>query len=91
MAKTGETEVPLTGVYKKLYDVRSYTGVYTERFRSADGRINGEADNRPGRVFTGSTNLGTDEVIHDISVLMRPNLRGGSMKTTTPWKSQQGE
>jgi len=91
VAKTGETEVPLTGVYKKLYDVRSYTGVYAERFRSADGRINGEADNRPGRVFTGSTNLGTDEVIHDISVLMRPNLRGGSMKTTTPWKSQPGE
>ena len=80
--KTGETEVPLSGVYKKLYDVRSYTGVYAERFRSADGRINGEADNRPGRVFTGSTNLGTDETIHDISVLMRPNLRSGSMMTT---------
>jgi hypothetical protein len=82
MQKTGETEVPLTGVYKKLYDVRSYTGVYAERFRTGDGRINGEADNRPGRVFTGSTNLGTDEIIHDISVFMRPNLRSGSMRTT---------
>jgi len=90
VTKTGETEVPLTGVYKKLYDVRSYTGVYAERFRSADGRINGEADNRPGRVYTGSTNTGTDEVIHDISVLMRPNLRGGSMKTSQPWISQPG-
>jgi hypothetical protein len=80
--KTGETEQPLSGVFKKLYDVRSYTGVYAERFRSADGRINGEADNRPGRVFSGSTNTGTDETIHDISVLMRPNLRGGSMMTS---------
>jgi hypothetical protein len=71
-------------VYKKLYDVRSYTGVYAERFRTGDGRINGEADNRTGRAFTGSTNTGTDEIIHDISVLMRPNLRttAGSMKTT---------
>ncbi len=83
-AKTGESEVPLSGVYKKLYDVRSYTGVYAERFRSMDGRINGEADNRPGRVFTGSTNLGTDETIHDISVLMRPNLRSGSMMAHRP-------
>jgi hypothetical protein len=82
MLKTGETEVPLTGVYKKLYDVRSYTGVYAERFRTGDGRINCEADNRPGRVFSGSTNLGTDEVIHDISVFMRPNLRSGSMRTS---------
>ena len=82
LQKTGETEVPLSGVFKKLYDVRSYTGVYAERFRSADGRINGEADNRPGRVFSGSTNTGTDETIHDISVLMRPNLRGGSMMTS---------
>ena len=84
MLKTGETEVPLSGVYKKLYDVRSYTGVYAERFRTGDGRINGDADNRPGKSFSGNTNTGTDEVIHDISVLMRPNLRGGSMMTTRP-------
>ncbi len=82
MLKTGETEVPLTGVYKKLYDPNQYTGVYAERFRTGDGRINHEADNRPGRSFTGSTNLGTDEIIHDISVFMRPNLRSGSMRTT---------
>jgi hypothetical protein len=80
MKKTGDTEIPLNGVYKRLYDVRSYTGVYAERFRSGDGRINGEADNRPGRRYGGSTNTATDEVIHDISVLMRPNLaRGGTM------------
>jgi len=77
--KTGETEVPLTGIYKRLYDPRSYTGVYAERFRSGDGRINGDTDTRAGRAFTGSTNTGTDETIHDISVLMRPNLRSGTM------------
>jgi hypothetical protein len=84
MQKTGDTEIPLTGIFKKLYDPRSYTGVYAERFRTGDGRINGEADNRPGRGFRGSTNSGTDETIHDISVLMRPNLRSGSMMTNRP-------
>jgi hypothetical protein len=88
--KTGETEFPLSGVFKKLYDPRSYTGVYAERFRSADGRINGEADNRPGRVFSGSTNTGTNETIHDISILMRPNLRGGSMMTQHMHANSQG-
>jgi len=88
MNKTGDTEIPLSGVFKKLYDPRSYTGVYAERFRSGDGRINGEADNRPGRQFSGSTNTGTDETIHDISVLMRPNLRSGTMMTNRP--VQQG-
>ncbi|KAA0168170.1 hypothetical protein FNF28_02589 [Cafeteria roenbergensis] len=78
-AKTGETEVPLTGIYKRLYDPRSYTGVYAERFRSGDGRINGDTDARAGRSFRGSTNTGTDETIHDISSLMRPNLRSGTM------------
>jgi hypothetical protein len=81
MQKTGETEVPLTGIFKKLYDVRSYTGVYAERFRTGDGRINGDTDNRPGKQFVGNTNTGTDEIIHDISTLMRPNLRSGSMMT----------
>ncbi len=56
----------------------SYTGVYAERFRSGDGRINGESDNRLGRRYLGSTNTGGDEVIHDISVLMRSNMSGGS-------------
>ena len=84
MGKTGETEVPLTGVYKKLYDPRSYTGVYAERFRTGDGRINGESDNRPGRRFTGSTNAGTNEVITDISSIMRPNLRSGTMMRSRP-------
>jgi hypothetical protein len=84
MEKTGADVVPLEGIFKKLYDPRSYTGVYAERFRSGDGRINGEADNRPGRAYSGSTNTGTNEIIHDISVLMRPNLRSGSMMTVRP-------
>lgn len=84
MSKTGDTEVPLTGVFKKLYDPRNYTGVYAERFRTGDGRINGESDNRPGRTFSGNTNSGTDEIIHDISVLMRPSLRSGTMMRSRP-------
>ena len=77
MAKTGEAVAPLTGIFKRLYDVKNYTGVYKERFTSGDGRINGDADNRTGRYFKGNTNTGTDEVIHDISVLMRPTMHGG--------------
>jgi hypothetical protein len=84
MGKTGESEIPLSGVFKKLYDPRSYTGVYAERFRTGDGRINGETDNRPGRSFNGNTNTGTDEIIHDISVLMRPHLRSGTMMRSRP-------
>lgn len=84
MSKTGDTEIPLAGVFKKLYDPRSYTGVYAERFRTGDGRINGESDNRPGRSFSGNTNTGTDEIIHDISVLMRPHLRSGTMMRSRP-------
>jgi hypothetical protein len=56
---------------------RSYTGVYAERFRSGDGRINGDSDNRAGRGYTGDTNTGTDEIIHDIKDFMRPNLAAG--------------
>ena len=55
-----------------------YTGVYAERFRSGDGRINGDTVLRAGMSFTGDTNTNTDEVIHDISALTRPNLRSGS-------------
>ena len=84
MQKTGETEIPLSGVFKKLYDPRNYTGVYAERFRTGDGRINGESDNRPGRSFNGNTNTQTDEIIHDISTLMRPNLRSGTMMRSRP-------
>jgi hypothetical protein len=107
MEKTGETELPLEGVFKKLYDPRSYTGVYAERFRSGDGRINGEADNRPGRNYAGSTNTGTNETIHHISVLMRPHLAGGgtmmapanhllykrdpSMRSRSPSQSRAGQ
>ncbi len=65
-------------VFDRLYDTRSYTGVYAERFKGADGRINSHTDlsaRSPGSGFTGNTNTGTNEVIHDISQIMRPNLR----------------
>ena len=65
-------------VFDRLYDTRSYTGVYAERFKGADGRINSHTDlsaRSPGSAFTGNTNTGTNEVIHDISQIMRPNLR----------------
>lgn len=52
--------------------------MYAERFRSGDGRINGDSDNRAGRGYTGDTNTGTDEIIHDIKDFMRPNLRKGT-------------
>ena len=51
-AKTGETEIPVSGVFQRLYDVRNYTGVYAERFRSGDGRINSHADNRYAFVWS---------------------------------------
>ncbi len=51
--------------------------MYAERFRSGDGRINGDT-NRVGITFAGDTNTNTDEVIHDISSFTRPNLRTGS-------------
>ena len=31
-------------VFDRLYDTRSYTGVYAERFKGADGRINAHTD-----------------------------------------------
>jgi hypothetical protein len=68
-----------TNVFKRLYDTKNYTGVYAERFRAGgDGRINGQTQvslRATHAHFKGNTNTGTDEVIHDISKLMRPNLR----------------
>lgn len=71
-------KLPKGSVFDRLYDTRSYTGVYAERFKGADGRINAHTDLSvlsPGTSFTGSTNTGTNAIIHDISSIMRPNLR----------------
>ncbi|CAE7949705.1 Tppp [Symbiodinium sp. KB8] len=65
----------LSAMAEKKYEMFSAP----DRFRSGDGRINGDTDARAGRSFRGSTNTGTDETIHDISSLMRPNLRSGTM------------
>jgi hypothetical protein len=79
MSKSGETEVPLSGVYKKLYDPRSYTGVYAERFRSGDGRINGESDSRPGK-----DDGAGGGAVHDIADIMRPGLRAAAPAPQSP-------
>eukprot|EP00948_MAST-09A_sp_MAST-9A-sp1_P003046 g3046.t1 len=66
-------------VFNRLYDPQYYTGVYAERFRNdGDGRINAQTDvslRAGGLGFVGNTNTGSNEVIHDISSIMRPNLR----------------
>jgi hypothetical protein len=36
--------LPKGSVFDRLYDTRSYTGVYAERFKGADGRINAHTD-----------------------------------------------
>ena len=66
-SKTADDEAPISGVFKRLYDVSSYTGVYKERFKSGDGRINSHSSNRAGKGFQGNTNTGTDETIHSIA------------------------
>ena len=37
-------KLPKGSVFDRLYDTRSYTGVYAERFKGADGRINAHTD-----------------------------------------------
>ena len=74
----------MSSVFDRLYDTRSYTGVYAERFKGQDGRINADTDlsaRSPGATYRGNTNTGTDAVIHDISQIMRPNLRMGATPT----------
>eukprot|EP00949_MAST-11_sp_MAST-11-sp1_P004249 g4249.t1 len=74
----------MSSVFDRLYDTRSYTGVYAERFKGQDGRINADTDlsaRSPGAMYRGNTNTGTDAVIHDISQIMRPNLRMGAVPT----------
>lgn len=68
-------------VYDRLYDKKSYTGVYRKRFEG-DGRINADTQVSMIRThhskYVGSTNTNSNEVCHNISSLMRPNLRRSS-------------
>ncbi len=65
-------------VFDRLYDPRTYTGVYAERFRSGPG-INadaGEAQHSPVRrgSVSGYTNAGTNVNVHDLSKITRDYL-----------------
>jgi hypothetical protein len=74
----GEANKP-GGVYERLSSPQNFTGVYRRAWMT-DGRINHFADTMVSNIptnFEGDTNTGTDELIRDISVLLRPGLRYG--------------
>ena len=64
----GEANKP-GGVYDRLSNKKTYTGVYAKRFDGSGGRINGDTIN--GRSYTGDTNGGTDVRVDDISQILR--------------------
>ncbi len=77
-------------VFDRLTDPRGFTGVYGERFRSGPG-INHDADRRsPARrsSFTGSTNAGTGEVVHDLSHITRDYLGAPRSPTSVSERAQ---
>ena len=52
----------------------SFTGIYRRGYQSPGGyAINHYADARPS-TYAGHTNAGTNEVVHDISRTLRPNV-----------------
>lgn len=77
-----EGSKPQQNVYDRLYDKRSYTGVYRKRFEG-DGRINADTQVSLMRAHhpktAGAPN--SDQTIHALSSLMRPNLNKEPAKT----------
>ena len=73
-------------VYERLHDKKSYTGVYRKRFEG-DGRINADTQVSMMRQYhskyDGDTNTGSNESIHCISTLMRPNLKYAKKKSSS--------
>lgn len=67
------------GVHDRLASPASFTGVYRRAWMT-DGKINHFTEtgvtNFPS-AFVGSTNTNSDETIHDIRFLLRPNLNVG--------------
>ncbi|CAM9769723.1 unnamed protein product [Chrysoparadoxa australica] len=58
------------GVYDRLCDQRTYTGVYAARFNGGGGCINGDTANMESSAsggFRGGTNSGGDHIVRDIS------------------------
>jgi len=68
-------------VYDRLYDQRSYTGVYRKRFEG-NSRINNETQISNGRI--NNYFMKSDETIHCISSLMRPNLKYAANSNVSP-------
>ncbi len=67
------------GVYDRLSSPASFTGVYKRAYET-DGRINAFADtgvSAKSTKYRGSTNTGSNETIHNIKYLLRPNLKSG--------------
>ena len=67
------------GVYDRLSSPASFTGVYKRAYET-DGRINAFADtgvSAKSTRYRGSTNTGSNETIHNIKHLLRPNLKSG--------------
>jgi hypothetical protein len=68
----GEANRP-GGIYDRLSNVKSFTGVYAKRFEASSngGRINGDTINARSKGYVGNTNTGTDAKIDDISQILR--------------------
>jgi hypothetical protein len=67
------------GVYDRLSSPGSFTGVYRRAYES-DGRINAFSEtgvSAKSTQYHGSTNTGSNETIHNIKHLLRPNLKTG--------------
>lgn len=74
----GEANAP-GDVYDRLSRPESFTGVYKRAYLT-DGRINHFSDTGQSAVpseYVGDTNTGSNECIHDIRYLLRPNLKNG--------------
>lgn len=64
------------GVYDRLADPASFTGVYRRAWES-DGRMNGFATAMSALPGVPGDAWGTDEPVSDLAQLVRPNLRSG--------------
>jgi len=68
----GEANRP-GGIYDRLSNTKSFTGVYAKRFEGGvgGGRINGDTINSRHHGFNGDTNRKTDQRVDDISQILR--------------------
>lgn len=74
----GEANKP-GGVYDRLASPDTFTGVYRRAWLT-DGRINHFTETGLSRIpskFEGHTNTGSNETIHSLSHMLRPNLSQG--------------